>query len=129
MSVIRAVEQEHIQELSEMMIKGKDQESTKVNLEEAKNKFLARPDRLEIGDLVKVSVKIIEGKRERLQIFEGYVIAIKGSGMSKTFKVRKIAFGVGVERTFPLFSPKIDNIQIVRRGRVRRRAYYLRDKW
>ena len=64
MSVIRAVEQEHIQELSEMMIKGKDQESTKVNLEEAKNKFLARPDRLEIGDLVKVSVKIIEGKRK-----------------------------------------------------------------
>ena len=73
-----------------------------------------------VGDTVKVGVKIVEGKRERVQDFEGIVIAIKGSGISKNFVVRKISQGVGVERTFPVHSPKIAGITVVRRGKVRR---------
>ena len=82
-----------------------------------------------IGDTVKVHFKIIEGKNERIQIFEGVCIAIKGSGIKKTFTVRKISYGVGVERIFPINSPKINKIDLVRRGRVRRaKLYYLRDR-
>ena len=73
-----------------------------------------------VGDTVKVNVKIIEGKRERIQAFEGIVMAIKGSGVSKNFTVRKKSSGVGVERTFPMNSPVIDSIEVVRRGKVRR---------
>ena len=73
-----------------------------------------------VGDTVKVDVKIVEGKRERVQEFEGIVIARKGAGLSETFTVRKIASGVGVERIFPVNSPKIDKITVVRKGRVRR---------
>jgi large subunit ribosomal protein L19 len=82
-----------------------------------------------IGDTIKVHFKIIEGKTERIQVFEGVCIAKKGSGVSKTFTVRKISYGVGVERIFPLNSPKIEKIEIVRRGKVRRaKLYYLRNR-
>ncbi len=79
------------------------------------------------GDSVKVDVRIVEGSRERIQTFEGVVIAKKGEGISETFTVRKISYGVGVERTFPVNSPKIDKITVVKRGKVRRaKLYYLR---
>ena len=81
-----------------------------------------------VGDTVRVDVKIIEGKRERIQAFEGIVMARKGSGVSETFTVRKISYGVGVERIFPVHSPKIANIEVVRKGKVRRaKLTYLRD--
>ncbi len=80
------------------------------------------------GDTVKVAVKIKEGNRERVQMFEGVVIRRRGEGLSKTFTVRRVSYGVGVERTFLLHSPRVESIQVVRRGRVRRaRLYYLRQ--
>jgi large subunit ribosomal protein L19 len=80
------------------------------------------------GDTLKVYVKVIEGTRERIQLFEGVVIKRHGAGISKTFTVRKISYGVGVERTFPLHSPKLDKIDVARRGKVRRaKLYYLRE--
>jgi len=80
-----------------------------------------------VGDTIRVDVKIIEGKRERIQAFEGIVIAIKGSGVSKNFVVRKISSGVGVERTFPFNSPKVAAVTVVRKGKVRRaKLNYLR---
>ena len=83
----------------------------------------------QVGDNVKVHYKIIEGTRERTQVFQGVVIRRHGAGSRETFTVRKISFGVGVERTFPVNSPKIDKIEIVGRGKVRRaKLYYLRDK-
>jgi large subunit ribosomal protein L19 len=79
------------------------------------------------GDTLRVHVKVIEGSRERIQVFEGVVIKRRGGGISETFIVRKISYGVGVERTFPLHSPKIDKIDVMRRGKVRRaKLYYLR---
>lgn len=82
-----------------------------------------------IGDTVKVWVKVIEGSRERLQAFEGIVIARKNGGVRETFTVRRISYGVGVERTFPVHSPKISKIEIVRTGKVRRaKLYYLRSR-
>jgi len=80
------------------------------------------------GDTLKVYVKVIEGSRERIQLFEGVVIKRRGGGISETFTVRKISYGVGVERTFPLHTPRIERIEVVRRGKVRRaKLYYLRD--
>ncbi len=80
------------------------------------------------GDTVKVHVNVVEGTRSRIQVFEGVCIARKGNGIGETFMVRKISFGVGVERTFPLHSPTIDKIELERRGNVRRaKLYYLRD--
>lgn len=80
------------------------------------------------GDTVRVHVKVTEGNRERIQVFEGVVIKRRGGGISETFTVRKISYGVGVERTFPLHSPKIAKLEIVRRGKVRRaKLYYLRN--
>ena len=73
-----------------------------------------------VGDLVRVDVKIIEGKRERIQAFEGVVMARKGSGLNETFTVRKISYGVGVERIFPVHSPKIAAIKVLRNGKARR---------
>lgn len=73
-----------------------------------------------VGDTVRVDVKIVEGKRERIQAFEGVVMARKGSGISETFTVRKVSYGVGVERVFPVHSPKVANITVVRKGKVRR---------
>lgn len=84
---------------------------------------------LKIGDLVKVYVKVIEGTRERLQAFEGYIIARKGGGVKETITVRRVSFGVGIERTFPLHSPKIASIERVRGSKVRRaKLFYLRDR-
>jgi len=81
------------------------------------------------GDTVKVNVKVREGDRERLQAFEGVCIAKKGGGLNESFTVRKISFGEGVERVFPIYSPLVDSIEVVRRGKVRRaKLYYLRER-
>ncbi len=81
------------------------------------------------GDTVKVHVKVTEGNTTRIQVFQGVVIRRQGGGVRETFTVRKVSFGVGVERTFPLHSPKVDKIEVVTRGRVRRaKLYYLRDR-
>ena len=90
-----------------------------------------RADRAEfgIGDTVKVSVKIVEGDNERIQAFQGTVIARRGSGIEETFTVRRVQAGQGVERVFPLNSPRIEKIEVIRHGDVRRaKLYYLRDK-
>ena len=80
------------------------------------------------GDTLRVHVRIVEGSRERIQVFEGVVIKRRGGGISETFTVRKISSGVGVERTFPLHTPKIEKIEVKRRGKVRRaKLYYLRN--
>ena len=80
------------------------------------------------GDTIKVFFKVVEGGNERIQAFEGVVIQRKGTGLTETFTVRKISFGVGVERIFPIHSPRIDKIQVIRQGKVRRaKLYYLRD--
>lgn len=81
------------------------------------------------GDTVRVHVKVVEGGRERVQVFEGVVIKRQGEGLRETFTVRRISYGVGVERTFPVHSPRIAQLEIKRRGRVRRaKLYYLRDR-
>lgn len=81
------------------------------------------------GDTVRVHVKVVEGGRERVQVFEGVVLRRRGTGLSETFTVRRVSYGVGVERVFPLHSPRIERIEVVRRGRVRRaRLYYLRGR-
>lgn len=79
------------------------------------------------GDTLKVHVKVVEGNRERIQVYEGVVMKIRGSGLSRTFTARRITYGVAVERTFPIHSPRIAKIEVTRRGKVRRaRLYYLR---
>jgi large subunit ribosomal protein L19 len=81
------------------------------------------------GDTIRVHTKVVEGEKERIQVFEGIVIARNGGGLGETFTVRKISYGIGVERTFPLHSPRVDKIEVARRGRVRRaKLYYLRDR-
>ena len=86
-------------------------------------------DQFKVGDTVKVHFKIVEGKTERVQIYEGLVIAIKNSKVGKSFTVRKISYGVGVERVFPLHSPRIVKVDVVRPGKVRRaKLYYIRQK-
>ncbi|ANW99338.1 50S ribosomal protein L19 [Thermoclostridium stercorarium subsp. thermolacticum DSM 2910] len=86
------------------------------------------PD-VRVGDFVKVSVKVKEGSRERLQAFEGTIIGIHGSGISRAIVVRRVSFGIGVERVFPIHSPNVESIEIIRRGRVRRaKLYYLRER-
>jgi large subunit ribosomal protein L19 len=80
------------------------------------------------GDQVKVYFRVVEGGNERIQVFEGVVIRMKGSGLSETFTVRKVSFGVGIERIFPINSPRIDKVEVVRYGKVRRaKLYYLRN--
>ena len=94
-------------------------------------KDLIRTDlpELEVGSTVKVHVKVKEGNRERIQIFEGTIIKIQHGGIQKTFTVRRLSYGIGVERTFPVNSPKIAKIEVVRKGKVRRaRLYYLIDR-
>lgn len=85
--------------------------------------------KLQIGDTVRVFVKVVEGNRERLQNFEGIVLKMQGGGIRKSFTVRRVSYGVGVERTFPYHSPRIGRIEVVRHGQVRRaKLYYLRDR-
>ncbi len=102
-----------------------------MDLMKALRESQVREDRPEvaIGDLVKVHVKVKEGSRERIQIFEGYVIAKKHGGVEETFTVRRVSYGVGVEKVFPVNSPIIDKVDVVRHGKVRRaKLYYLRDR-
>ncbi|MCE1196547.1 50S ribosomal protein L19 [bacterium] len=83
----------------------------------------------QVGDTVRVSFKIVEGKTERVQAYEGLVIAIKNAGIGKTFTVRKNSYGVGVERVFPINSPRVEKVDVIRRGKVRRaKLYYIRTK-
>ena len=85
--------------------------------------------KLREGDTVKVNVKVVEGSRERIQTYEGYIIAKKGGGLSETITVRRISYGCGVERTFPIHSPRIDSSVVVRHGKVRRaKLYFIRDR-
>ena len=82
-----------------------------------------------VGDTIRVQVKVVEGSRERLQAFEGVVIARRNGSVRETFTVRRNSYGVGVERTFPLHSPRVDSIEVTRRGKVRRaKLYYLRER-
>ena len=84
---------------------------------------------IRVGDTVRVNYRVVEGSRERLQAFEGVVIAKKHGGLQETFTVRRVSYGIGVERTFPVHSPRIGDIKIVRSGKVRRaKLYYLRDR-
>ncbi len=95
------------------------QDSLKDNVSEA----------IKVGNTIRVQVKIREGERERLQAFEGTVIARKGAGVSETFTVRRVSYGVGVERVFPIHSPNVDSVELIRSGKVRRsKLYYLRDR-
>jgi large subunit ribosomal protein L19 len=98
-------------------------------LRTAKASLKETPPDIKIGSTVKVHVKIREGERERIQMFEGTVIARRGSGISETFTVRRLSYGVGVERVFPLHSPNVAKVELVRLGRVRRaKLYYLRGR-
>lgn len=91
--------------------------------------MLTSPHQFRVGDTVKVHFKIVEGKTERIQVYEGLVICFKNAGISRTFTVRKNSYGVGVERVFPFHSPRIAKVDIVRRGKVRRaKLYYIREK-
>ena len=85
--------------------------------------------KLSIGDTVRVQVKVVEGTRERLQAFEGTIIAMRNGGIRETFTVRRVSYGIGVERTFPIHSPRVASVEVIRNGRVRRaKLYYLRDR-
>ena len=87
-----------------------------------------RPD-FSVGDTLRVFVKVVEGNRERLQAFEGTVIAKRNGGIRETFTVRRMSYGIGVERTFPINSPRVDHVDMIRRGKVRRaKLYYLRER-
>ena len=95
----------------------------------AQDSLKAEKPSFEIGDTVRVDVKIREGERERIQAFEGTVIAKRGSGISETFTVRRVSYGVGVERVFPVNSPNVVDVKVIRRGKVRRaKLYYLRNR-
>ena len=94
----------------------------------AQDSLKAEAPKFNVGDTVKVHVRIAEGDKFRIQIFEGTVIAKKHGGVSETFTVRRVSYGIGVERTFPLHSPKVADIKVIRKGKVRRaKLYYLRD--
>lgn len=95
----------------------------------AQDSFKAEAPKFNVGDTVKVHVRITEGDKSRIQVFEGTVIAKKHGGISETFTVRRVAHGCGVERVFPLHSPSVDKVEVVRAGAVRRaKLYYLRDR-
>ena len=94
-----------------------------------KDQLRAEPLDIKVGNTVRVHVKIKEGSRERVQVFEGVVIAKKHGGISETFTVRRVSYGVGVEKIFPINSPSIEKVELVRKGKVRRaKLYYLRDR-
>lgn len=102
-----------------------------MNLIDAIEKENLKPEvtNFDVGDTIKVYVKVVEGSKERVQAFEGVVIAKKSSSVRETFTVRRVSFGVGVEKTFPLHSPRIDRIEVVRKGKVARaKLYYLRER-
>jgi large subunit ribosomal protein L19 len=102
-----------------------------MNIVSQLEKQQAKPDSpsLRPGETVRVHVKVVEGEKERTQIFEGIVIALSGTGSRAMFTVRKVSYGVGVERIFPIHSPRIDKVEVVSRGRVRRaKLYYLRER-
>jgi len=102
-----------------------------MNIVEAIEKDYLKPDvpKLRSGDTVRVHVKVVEGTRELIQVFEGVVIALSKSGLKENFTVRRVTHGVGVERTFMIHSPRLDKIEVVRHGAVRRaKLFYLRDK-
>ena len=94
-----------------------------------KNYMKEQPPQVAIGDTVRVHIRVKEGSRERIQVFEGTVIAKKHGGMEETFTVRRISYGIGVEKVFPLHSPAVEKVEVVRKGKVRRaKLYYLRDR-
>lgn len=98
-------------------------------IKQIENESLREVASFNVGDTVKVNFKVIEGNKERIQAYEGIVIARKHGGLRETFTVRRISSGIGVERTFPVHSPKIDSIVVVRKGSVRRaKLYYLRER-
>jgi large subunit ribosomal protein L19 len=106
-------------------------EGKKMNVLEAVTQSYLRDDvpDIRVGDTVKVHIRIVEGSRERIQVFEGYVLKQQGGGIGETFTVRRVASGVGVEKTFPLHSPKIDRIEVVKHGFVRRaKLNYMRKR-
>ncbi|MBN2544665.1 MAG: 50S ribosomal protein L19 [Spirochaetes bacterium] len=112
-----------------MVSKSKEEELTPEIKNEKINQLINRERDFKVGDLIKIYYKIVENKRERIQVFEGNIISFKGKGLTRSLKVRKLSYGVGVERTFPLLSPNIAKIELVRRGKVRRaKLYYLRDR-
>ena len=95
----------------------------------AKQQLKSEVPQFNVGDTVKVHQRIVEGTRERIQLFEGTVIAKHGGGISETFTVRRVAYGVGVEKTFPIHSPNVEKVDVIRHGKVRRaKLYYLRDR-
>ena len=97
-------------------------------LEKVESSFLKKVPDFRVGDVVRLDVEIIEGESKRVQAFEGVVIRKRGHGIGATFTVRKISFGIGIERTFPLHTPRLSSIKVLRSGKVRRaRLYYLRD--
>lgn len=102
----------------------------KLEAEQVEKLVAARPvPEFSPGDTVRVNVKVVEGTRERIQAYEGVCIARKSAGLNSSFTVRKISYGEGVERVFPLYSPRVESIDVVRRGKVRRaKLYYLRDR-
>ena len=107
------------------------QEENNMDLMQSFNeKYLkAEPPKVEVGDTVRVHIRVKEGNRERIQVFEGTVIAKKHGGIAETFTVRRVSYGVGVEKVFPVHSPVIEKIETVRSGKVRRaKLYYLRDR-
>ncbi|HNV43797.1 MAG TPA: 50S ribosomal protein L19 [Exilispira sp.] len=99
-------------------------------LEKINNEMTDKPiPAFRVGDTVKVHYKVVEGGKERIQPYEGIIISRKGAGISKNITIRKISYGVGVERVFPVYSPRIDKIEIVKRGKVRRaKLFYLRER-
>ena len=100
-----------------------------MNINEIKHNLKTNVPAFKAGDTVRVKVKVVEGDNERIQAFDGVVIARKGSGIGETFTVRKISFGVGVERIFPIHSPRVDSIEVLKIGKVRRaKLNYLRDR-
>ena len=108
-----------------------DERMYKMNILEQITQEQIRTDlpKFNIGDTIRVYVKVTEGSRERIQMFEGTVIKKNHGGIQETFTVRRVSYGVGVERTFPMNSPKVDHIEVTRRGKVRRaKLYYLRDR-
>ena len=110
-------------------IGGKNMNSTDALKLIAQDSIKEQAPEINIGSTVRVHVKIREGNKERIQVFEGIVIARRGSGVSETFTVRRISYGVGVERVFPIHSPNVVKVELVRYGRVRRgKLYYLRDR-